>query len=199
MRRIGIFGGSFNPIHNGHLHLAKTAMQQFDLQHVLFIPTYISPFKQTAKDVADGMHRLTMCRLAIAPYSAFSVSDYELQQKTVSYTVHTISNLHAEQPDAELVLLMGSDMLLQFQNWYHWQKILSMAELGVIARETDERIPLEQAAKQLSAYGTVQLFCDAVLPVSSTKIREMLKKNQDCTCYLPENVVKYIVFHQLYR
>ena len=199
MRRIGIFGGSFNPIHNGHLHLAKTAMQQFDLQHVLFIPTYISPFKRTAKDVADGTHRLAMCRLAIAPYPAFSVSDYELRQKTVSYTVHTISNLHAEQPDAALVLLMGSDMLLQFQNWYHWQEILSMAELGVIARETDDRIPLEQAAKQLSAYGTIQLFCDAVLPVSSTKIREMLKKNQDCTCYLPEKVVKYIVFHQLYR
>jgi len=107
MRRIGIFGGSFNPIHNGHLHLAKTAMQQFDLQHVLFIPTYISPFKRTAKDVADGTHRLAMCRLAIAPYPAFSVSDYELRQKTVSYTVHTISNLHAEQPDAELVLLIG--------------------------------------------------------------------------------------------
>lgn len=74
-----------------------------------------------------------------------------------------------------------------------------MAELGVIARETDDRILLEQAAQRLSAYGTIRLYCDAVLPVSSTKIREMLKKNQDCTCYLPENVVKYIVFHQLYR
>lgn len=74
-----------------------------------------------------------------------------------------------------------------------------MTELGVIARETDDRVVLEQAARELSAYGTIQLCCDRVLPISSTKIREMLKKNQDCTCYLPENVVKYIVFHQLYQ
>lgn len=74
-----------------------------------------------------------------------------------------------------------------------------MTELGVIARETDDRTALEQVAQELSAYGTIQLCCDQVLPISSTKIREMLKKNQDCTCYLPENVVKYIVFHQLYQ
>ena len=147
MRRIGIFGGSFNPIHNGHLHLAKTAMEQFSLDHVLFMPTYISPFKQNAADVADSMHRLAMCRLAIAPYPCFSVSDYELQQKTVSYTIHTISALRQEWTDVELVLLMGSDMLLQFQNWYHWQELLTMTELGVIARETDDRVVLEQAAQ----------------------------------------------------
>ena len=163
------------------------------------MPTYISPFKQNAADVADGVHRLAMCRLAIAPYPCFSVSDYELQQKTVSYTIHTISALRQEWTDVELVLLMGSDMLLQFQNWYHWQELLTMTELGVIARETDDRVVLEQAAQELSAYGTIQLCCDRVLPISSTKIREMLKKNQDCTCYLPEKVVKYIVFHQLYQ
>lgn len=140
-----------------------------------------------------------MCRLAIAPYPCFSVSDYELQQKTVSYTIHTISALRQEWTDVELVLLMGSDMLLQFQNWYRWQELLTMTELGVIARETDDRTALQQAAQELSAYGTIQLCCDRVLPISSTKIREMLKKNQDCTCYLPENVVKYIVFHQLYQ
>ena len=67
-------------------------MEQFSLDHVLFMPTYISPFKQNAEDVADGVHRLAMCRLAIAPYPCFSVSDYELQQKTVSYTIHTISS-----------------------------------------------------------------------------------------------------------
>ena len=161
MRRIGIFGGSFNPIHNGHLHLAKTAMEQFSLDHVLFMPTYISPFKQNAADVADSMHRLAMCRLAIAPYPCFSVSDYELQQKTVSYTIHTISALRQEWTDVELVLLMGSDMLLQFQNWYHWQELLTMTELGVIARETDDRVVLEQAAQELSAYGTIQLCCVA--------------------------------------
>lgn len=71
MRRIGIFGGSFNPIHNGHLHLAKTAMEQFSLDHVLFMPTYISPFKQNAADVADSMHRLAMCRLANCSISLF--------------------------------------------------------------------------------------------------------------------------------
>ena len=113
------------------------------------MPTYISPFKQNAADVADGVHRLAMCRLAIAPYPCFSVSDYELQQKTVSYTIHTISALRQEWTDVELVLLMGSDMLLQFQNWYRWQELLTMTELGVIARETDDRVVLEQAAQEL--------------------------------------------------
>lgn len=199
MQRIGLLGGSFNPIHNGHLHLAKTAMQAFALDRVWFMPTYVSPFKQHAADVADGAHRLAMCRLATEGNPAFFVSDYELQQKTVSYTVHTITHLKTIFPDAQLVLLTGSDMLLRFTNWYQWQTILSFAELGVVARETDHHDLLQQTAVELSAYGKIALCCDTVFPVSSTEIREMLKKNQDCTCYLPENVVQYIVFHHLYE
>ncbi len=198
-QRIGLFGGSFNPIHNGHLHLAEIAMEQFQLERVLFMPTYISPFKQDAVGVADGAHRLAMCQLATESNPAFSVSDYELQQKTVSYTVHTLSHLRAQQPDVTWVLLMGSDMLLHFQSWRQWKQILTMAELGVISRWQDDADQLAQVADTLSAYGTVQLCCGNVLPLSSTKIRRLLKKNQDCTCYLPENVVKYIVFHTLYQ
>ena len=118
MERIGLFGGSFHPIHNGHLHLAHTAMEQLHLQHVIFVPAYCSPFKQKSAYTVSDAHRLAMCRLAVAGEPAFSVSDYELNREQVSYTIDTISHFQEQNPEAAFVLLMGSDMLLQFDHWY---------------------------------------------------------------------------------
>ncbi|CDE32182.1 probable nicotinate-nucleotide adenylyltransferase [Ruminococcus sp. CAG:403] len=199
MERIGLFGGSFHPIHNGHLHLAHTAMEQLHLQHVIFVPAYCSPFKQKSAYTVSDAHRLAMCRLAVAGEPAFSVSDYELNREQVSYTIDTISHFQKQNPEAAFVLLMGSDMLLQFDHWYRYQEILQRVTLGVVSRDAADTERIRQKQLELSQFGQIQIFCDAVLSVSSTKIREKLKKQEDCSCYLPRNVVQYIQLHHLYQ
>jgi nicotinate-nucleotide adenylyltransferase len=198
MKRIGIYGGSFDPVHNGHLHLANVAMQQFSLDAVHFVPAYVSPFKQETGSVADGVHRLAMLRLALEEQPAMQVSDYELAQGTVSYTIYTLRYFRTCFPAAQLVLLMGSDMLLHFEKWHCWQQILSLASLGCLAREASDVAALHAQAENLSRFGSVQIATAEILPLSSTKIRQLLKKGADCSCYLPKKVVQYIGTHHLY-
>lgn len=199
MERIGLFGGSFNPIHKGHLHLAETALQELQLEQIIFIPAKVSPFKQGRKDMTSEQDRLEMCQLATEEYDAFSVSSFELERDAVSYTVYTAEHFHEVYPQKELVLLMGSDMFLSFPKWYQWEKIMSLCTLGVISRESDDEEKLQEQMKNLSSYGKILLCQAEAFPLSSTEIREKLKKNADCSCYLPKKVVQYIMRENLYR
>ncbi len=133
--RTGIYGGSFDPVHKGHIHLAETALRGFNLDMVIFMPANISPFKQGRKDVAEGRHRLEMVRLAIEGREDMTVSSFELECTGVSYTVNTLRHLKKQCPNDTLVLLMGSDMLMSFERWYCYEEIMSLAELGCISRE----------------------------------------------------------------
>lgn len=198
MKRIGIYGGSFDPVHNGHLHLAEVAKRRLSLDAVIFVPANVSPFKQEKTGTADGMHRLEMLCLAVEDKPGMIVSDYELRQKGVSYTVHTLRHFRGLYPEEQLVLLMGSDMLLSFQRWYCWQELMELAELGCIARTPEDAEKLHAQAEILAPYGRVQVLCDDILPLSSTEIRKILKKDEDSSCYLPEKVVQYIGAHDLY-
>ncbi|MBQ8514542.1 MAG: nicotinate (nicotinamide) nucleotide adenylyltransferase [Ruminococcus sp.] len=198
MKRIGIYGGSFDPVHNGHLHLAETARKRLRLDEVIFVPAHVSPFKQEKTGTADGMHRMAMLELALEDKPGLTVSDYELRQEGVSYTVHTLRHFRALYPEEQLVLLMGSDMLLSFQRWYCWPELMKLAELGCMARTPEDAEKLHAQAEILAPYGRVQIICDGILPLSSTKIRKNLKKGEDCSCYLPEKVVQYIGAHHLY-
>lgn len=199
MKRIGIYGGSFDPVHNGHLHLAEVAGKRLSLDKVIFVPAHVSPFKQEKSGTADGMHRLAMLRLALEGRDSLCVSDYELLQAGVSYTVYTMRHFREQYPSAQLVLLMGSDMLLSFDRWYCWQELLTLAELGCVARTEQDAEKLSVQAEKFAPLGRVQVFCEEILPVSSTEIRQKLKKGEDCSCYLPEKVVQYIVTHHLYK
>lgn len=198
MKRIGIYGGSFDPVHKGHIHLAKTALKCFSLDKVIFVPAKVSPFKQDKKDTAKGSDRLAMLRAAIDGEKCMSVCDYELLQENVSYTVYTLRHMKKLFPNDTLVLLMGSDMFLSIQKWYRWQEIMSLAELGCISREQGDSEKLMKQAEILSEYGRAYVSCEDILPVSSTCVRALLKKGEDCSCYLPENVVQYILKHKLY-
>ena len=148
MQRIGLFGGSFNPIHNGHLHLAKAAKEGLGLDKVVLIPANVSPFKQDAPGMASGADRLAMCRLAAETLSFCEVDSCELERSGVSYTVDTVRLFRERYPEAELVLLVGSDMFLSFTRWHCWQEILEMAALGVVSRMTGD---LEQLRRQQAA------------------------------------------------
>ncbi|MGN1404166.1 MAG: nicotinate (nicotinamide) nucleotide adenylyltransferase [Ruminococcus sp.] len=199
MGRIGLFGGSFNPVHNGHLHLAQAAKDCLSLDRVILIPARVSPFKQGMGEIVSPEDRLEMCRLAAQTLPFCSVDDYELTQERVSYSFYTVRHFHALFPEDELVLLLGSDMLLSFQQWYRWQDILNLASLGVVSRASDDREILAQECERLLQYGKIFLCSAEAYTISSTKIRENIKNQKDFSCYLPKKVVQYIVSHQLYQ
>lgn len=197
MSRIALFGGSFNPIHNGHLHLAQTVHQQCGLDRMLLMPSGTAPHK-SSDAYAPAADRLAMCRLAAEPYPWLEVSDYELTKPGKSYTVETLRYLHSRFPEDALFLLTGSDMLLSFDNWYCWQEILTLAGLLCVSRGTEPEDVLRQKAAELSSYGQVTVVHAKPLPMSSSQIRHKIELCRKFSCYLPENVVQYIMLHGLY-
>ena len=197
MSRIALFGGSFNPIHNGHLHLAQTVHQQCGLDRMLLMPSGTAPHK-SSDAYAPAADRLAMCRLAAEPYPWLEVSDYELTKPGKSYTVETLRYLHSRFPEDALFLLTGSDMLLSFDSWYCWQEILTLAGLLCVSRGTEPEDALRQKAAELSSYGQVTVVHAKPLPMSSSQIRHKIELCRKFSCYLPENVVQYIMLHRLY-
>lgn len=193
-----MFGGSFNPIHNGHLHLVQTAKRCLALDEVILIPARVSPWKQQHENMASPQDRLAMCRLAAETLPYCRVDDFELEQEGVSYTISTAQHFHQCCPDAERILLMGSDMFLCFTRWYRWQEILQLLSLGVVSRETDDWEKIARQRQLLRPYGSVELCKAQAYPMSSTKIRENFKNHVDSSCYLPKKVVEYIEAHLLY-
>lgn len=197
MSRIALFGGSFNPIHNGHLHLAQTVHQQCGLDRMLLMPSGTAPHK-SSDAYAPAADRLAMCRLAAEPYPWLEISDYELTKPGKSYTVETLRYLHSCFPEDALFLLTGSDMLLSFDSWYCWQEILTLAGLLCVSRGTEPEDVLRQKAAELSSYGQVTVVHAKPLPMSSSQIRHKIELCRKFSCYLPENVVQYIMLHRLY-
>ena len=197
MKRIGIFGGSFNPPHRGHMHLAESVREALALDEVWLIPSKISPHR-SMDAYAPEADRLAMCRLAAEEWPWLHVSDYELQSERVSYTWYTVEHFAKTHPDDELWLLMGSDMLLSFSSWYRWQDILRLANVAGIARAPGEDERLNEAAAQLSRFGEIRVIQVDSFEVSSTKIREMVRKGSVDPCYLSEKIVQYIEERHLY-
>lgn len=201
MRAVGLFGGSFNPIHNGHLHLAESVYQALALDSVVLMPTGEAPHKDCSA-YAPAIERFAMCKLAAEKYPWMQVSDKEIRKEGKSYTVETLLELRQEQPDVQWTLMIGSDMLLSFDQWRQWQDILQNARVCAVSREEGDLPVLQQKADALRAVvSTADIIVLSVraLPVSSTQIRENLQKNAFSSCLLPENVVQYIRVNGLYR
>lgn len=196
--RIGIFGGSFNPPHLGHLHLAESVHAALALDEVRLVPSGISPHR-SMEAYASAEDRLAMCRLAAEAYPWMCAEDYELSRQEKSYTYYTVRHFSQQYPKDTFFLLVGGDMLRSFQQWYRWQEILQCAELAGIAREPEEWEELAECVEKLRQYGKIHLVNVESYPLSSTKIRDMVQKNQDYSCYLPEKIVQYIRMKNLYR
>ncbi|WP_303823939.1 nicotinate-nucleotide adenylyltransferase [Ruminococcus flavefaciens] len=195
--RIGIYGGSFNPVHNGHIHLAETAVKEFGLDRLFLLPSKKSPHRSSAEYAPDE-DRLEMLRLACKDNSLLYVSDYEIKSDRVSYTIYTVEHFRREFPDDELYLLVGSDMLLCFDTWYRYEEILAQVTLCVISRESGDIPALRAKAEKLGKSGRILVSEAAPTEVSSTEIRKKIAKNKDFACYLDENVVQYIRSKGLY-
>jgi len=141
MERIGIYGGTFNPPHAGHIQAAKQAVTALNLDKLVIVPTSIAPHKAIPEHSPTPRQRLEMLRIAAADCPKAEVSDIELNRGGVSYTFQTVSELKTRYPDAELILLMGSDMFLCFDQWKQPDDILKNVELGVSTGETREKKP----------------------------------------------------------
>ncbi|MCD7731499.1 MAG: nicotinate (nicotinamide) nucleotide adenylyltransferase [Oscillospiraceae bacterium] len=199
--KTAIFGGSFNPVHNGHINLVREIASRVEIDRVIVVPTYISPFKKDEVSfVAEGKDRLEMCRLAFKGLPFVTVSDYEISAERVSYTIDTATHFRKCYPDDELFLIIGSDMLLSFKKWRQFEDILKICTIVAASRENnnDDFALLTDAAEELRPYGNVILTKISPYKMSSTLIREEIMKNRDMTCYMPENVVKYIVANNIY-
>ena len=197
MRKIGLFGGSFNPPHLGHLHLAKIVHDVLSLDEIRLIPAKKPPHKSNQAYISE-MDRFAMCEIISELYPWLVAENFELCQNRVSYTYYTVKYFKKLMPDAKLFLVIGGDMLASFQTWFKWQEILKYASLACIAREDGEYENLLSFANKLCQSGEIFLINTQSFAVSSTKIRKMIEKNENYSCYLPEKIVQYIRTRNLY-
>ena len=199
MERIGIYGGTFNPPHIGHIQAARQAVEALQLTKLLVIPDRIAPHKIMPGNSASPQQRLDMLRIAFGNDARIEVSDIELNREGPSYTFETIRQLKEIYPQAELVLLMGTDMFLSFHTWKNPQIILENASLGIFYRgEKGEAAAIEARKAEMEAEGArIELVKNDVIHISSTQMRRLLAFR--CAGeMLPDGVLDYIREYYLY-
>ena len=199
MERIGIYGGSFNPPHIGHIQAAKEAVNALHLSKLLVIPAGIAPHKEMPENSPTAQQRLDMLRLTLADCPKIEVSDLELKREGASYTYETILQLRRQYPEATLILFMGTDMFLSIDTWKNAELILENATLGVFYRgDRGEAQAIEAKKAELESRGCrVEVVRNVAIPISSTQMRRLLAFR--CAgAFLPEGVLDYIREHRLY-
>ena len=197
--KIGIYGGTFNPIHTGHIHAAKQAQEILGLDKLLLIPDRIAPHKQIPSGSPTPEQRLEMLRLAVAGEEGMETSDLELRREGPSYTYLTVEALREEYPDAELYLLMGTDMFLSFHTWRNPDRITANATLAVMYRgEKGEAAKIEARKAEMEEKGVrVVLIRNDTINISSTQLRRLIAF-QCASEFLPNGVGDYIRENSLY-
>lgn len=201
MGKIGIYGGSFNPVHSGHVLAAEEFIRCLDLDVLLVIPAGIPPHKALADGSPDGETRAELLRAAMGNLPKVTVDEMELRREEKNYSYDTVSALREKYPDDELFLLMGTDMLLSFEQWYRYADILKMTTLGVLNRydsEARDRAAMEKMKAKLEAMGgSVLILPNRFVDISSTTVRRMLMLGcgED---YIPEEVFAKIKENNLY-
>lgn len=196
--KIAVFGGSFNPVHNGHIALAKHAMDALSLDRVLFVVDRIPPHKTLAEGATDTQ-RVEMLRLALADEPRFCVETLELEREGTSYTVDTLTQLHAREPNAEFYFLMGSDMLLSFDTWRKPEEISKLATLVCTVREGQSGGEEQKAIVLREQFGARIILLEQVSPLSSTEIRNRIHDARPITGLVPAAQEHYIYRNGCYE
>ncbi|QDV27346.1 nicotinate-nucleotide adenylyltransferase [Aureliella helgolandensis] len=201
-QRVGIFGGTFDPIHLGHLLLAEVAADSLELDEVRFVPAAISPLKTHQRPI-DDKHRLEMVRLAIGGNSRFRVDDREIRRGGTSYTVDTLAELRQENPQTEWYFLMGADSLVDFHSWREPERICQLARVIVLSRGGQAAPDMQLLAPYLPESQRADLASHCLtmpqVDVSSSAIRESLRQSRSVRYQLHPAVAAYIQAQQLYR
>ncbi|MDG2380113.1 MAG: nicotinate-nucleotide adenylyltransferase [Pirellulaceae bacterium] len=200
--RLGILGGSFDPVHYAHLLMAEICREACQLDQVWFLPAAVAPHKQNHQ-VSDALHRVEMLKLAIGGHSSFRVSDLELKRGGVSYTVETLRHIRSQQPDDNLFFIMGADSLRDFPTWRQPEKICELAMPLIVARPDWPNPDYRALAALVGPERAEQIQRSAVtiplMQLSSTEIRQRVSQQQSIRFRLPRAVEKYIEANRLYR
>ncbi len=198
MRKIGILGGTFNPIHNGHLHIAQGFQKHLELDSMILIPSR-KPTHKTADNLESGQDRLAMCRIAAREYG-YQVSDIEIRRETASYTVYTLETLREWYPDDRFYLLMGEDMFLTLLQWKNINRICELAILCAAPRSGNAAERLMRYGERLHEIGgVVRIVPVEYQDLSSTQIRNRIRRGDSVSGLMPDGVAEYIREHQLYQ
>ena len=218
-KRIALYGGTFDPVHRGHLAVARTVSQIFEIDELLFVPASLAPHKR-AHDVTPALHRYAMLALATQQDARLRISSFELESPARGYTVETLTHFESELGnDAELFFLMGADSWSEIQTWREWQRLLMMANHIVVTRPgyelelagmppevreriRDTRMTPETAGRRIAGQGKRIFFTDAVqLEISATEIRRAARQEQfeRLVELVPKSVADYITKYELYR
>ncbi len=194
MKKIILFGGTFDPVHNGHLVLAQYALEFIDAKKVIFIPSYIPPHKLNYK-ITHWRHRLNMLKLAIKGNPNFEISEFEIKNKGVSYTYKTVDWFSKQYKDYKIYFLIGFDSLLELHTWQNWRDIIEKVEFLVGTRMIKKE-KLKNLNKEVIK--KITYFDSPIVEISSTEIRSRVKKGLVVKYFLPEKVEKYIYKNKLY-
>lgn len=201
MGKIGILGGTFDPIHNGHLLLGKQAYLEYDLDCVWYMPSGQPPHKKERK-VTEALDRCAMVQAAIADEPCFDYSDFETSREGNSYTAKTLTLLREYYPEHEFYFIIGADSLYEIESWYHPEEVIEGVTILVAVREyEDNHLPMEQQMKYLTEKynGRIYRLHSQEVNISSEEIRGMAARNQPIHQYVPAAVVRYIKTHHLYQ
>jgi nicotinate-nucleotide adenylyltransferase len=190
--RIGVLGGTFDPPHVGHVIAAVDACEALQLDKLIFIPTAAQPLKTDAPAAASPEDRLEMVRRAAGSDARFEVSGTEIERGGLSYTVDTLETLRRQNPEAELVLIVGMDALAAFDRWKNPDRIRELARLAVLARNEDSGTRAV-IGKDVTVVGTRRI------DVSSSEIRKRLREGKSVRGFVAESVEAYIAERNLYR
>lgn len=211
--KIGIFGGTLNPIHSGHLRAAEEVREEFGLDKILFIPSAFPPHKRK-EDVESSKHRIEMTRIAIEGNPYFDFSDMEVKRGGFSYSVDTVDEVKKNQPEAEIYFILGVDAFFEIDSWKDYRRFLSLCNFIIVTRpgyekkSLGESLPLEvrsdfcyDSAKGYYGHtsGHYLNFLEVtLLDISSTEIRKRLKTGKSVKYLLPQRVEEYIKNNKLY-
>ncbi|GJN41923.1 nicotinate-nucleotide adenylyltransferase [Corynebacterium ammoniagenes] len=194
MNKIGIMGGTFDPIHNGHLVAASEVAYRFDLDKVIFVPTG-QPWQKADRDVTDAEHRYLMTMVATASNPRFTVSRVDIDRNGPTYTIDTLRDIRKFYPDAELYFITGADALSSIMSWRDWEDMLEMAHFVGVTRPgyplTRDMVPEDQR-------DNIELIDIPAMAISSTDCRERARGGEPVWYLVPDGVVQYIAKNHLY-
>ncbi|MCR5640592.1 MAG: nicotinate (nicotinamide) nucleotide adenylyltransferase [Lachnospiraceae bacterium] len=202
MAKIGILGGTFHPIHNGHLYIAKQAMKAFDFDELWIMPAGIPPHKRLSGDISR-FERLEMCQAAVSEMKGVRVISDEIFQTTKSYTYETLQRFHARYPENSFYFIIGEDSLDSFAHWVHPEIIASLATIVVAVRSQhsiDDPVFLQKLRDTENAFhGKFEAIPTEFMDISSTRLRELLSEGKSIKEFIPEGAWRYIQEHRLYE
>lgn len=198
---IAIMGGTFNPIHNGHLHAARTVLERLSPDVVVFMVSGIPPHKHVENESEVRRHRFEMTKLAVSDEPRFEVSDMELKNEGVSYTIDTLTKLKECYEPKSLSLILGTDMFLSFEKWKSYDKIFDICGLIVLPRFADSLLDIEKkrSGEFKKWKDKIKIVNAEIIEISSTQLREMAKNGERLDEFVPGKVARYIKDNNIYR